>query len=78
MTICDDLFTPPKEPVKPDNFFATIGGVFSDGVSLVIDGKETQKHYLVNTGCKYTVGAKVKVLRIDGTYIVEYVVGKPT
>ena len=78
MTICEDLFTPPKEQAKPDNFFATIGGVFPDGVSLIIDGKETKKHYLVNTGCKYAAGSKVKVLKIDGTYIVEYVVGRPT
>ena len=73
----DDLFAVPEESQKADHFFATVGKVYTDGVTLIIDGKETQKHYLVNTGCKYTAGAKVKVIKIDGTYIVEYVVGRP-
>lgn len=77
--IDDDLFVPKQDNGKSESndFFAEIASVHSDGVSLLIDGKVTQKHYLVNTSCRYSVGAKVKVIKIDGTYIVEYVVGKP-
>lgn len=59
--------------------FATVGNVYPDGVSLIFDGEttETQKRYLCNTSILFTSGDRVKVLAIDGTYIVEYVVGKP-
>lgn len=73
----DNLFVPPKEASALENFFATVGHVYADGVSLIIDGTETQKHYLVNTSGTYTAGTKVKVLKISGTYIVEYPVGVP-
>lgn len=59
--------------------FATVGNVYPDGVSLIFDGEttETQKHYLCNTSVLFAAGDRVKVSSIDGTYIVEYVVGKP-
>lgn len=78
--IDDDLFVPKQESGSQErkDFFAEIASVHSDGVSLLIDGKATQKHYLVNTSCRYSVGARVKVIKIDGTYIVEYVVGRPS
>lgn len=58
--------------------FATVGNVYPDGVSLIFDGEttETQKHYLCNTSARIAAGDRVKVSMIDGTYIVEYSVGK--
>ena len=58
--------------------FATVGNVYPDGVSLIFDCEttETQKHYLCNTSARIAAGDRVKVSMIDGTYIVEYSVGK--
>lgn len=60
-------------------FFATIGTVYSDGVSLIFDGTdiESQKHYKVNTSVTFKAGDRVKILPTSGTYVVEYVVGNP-
>lgn len=59
--------------------FATIGGVYNDGVSLLFDGTErpSEKHYKVNTSIAFHAGDRVKILADSGTYIVEYVVGNP-
>lgn len=59
--------------------FATVGEVFEDGVSLLFDGEEsaTEKHYLCNTNCYFAPGDRVRIIEDSGTYIVEYVVGKP-
>lgn len=59
--------------------FATIAALHEDGVSLLFDGEEepTQKHYLCNTSIDFTPGDRVRILADSGTYIVEYVVGKP-
>lgn len=59
--------------------FATIGEVFEDGVSLIFDGQEypTEKHYKVNTSIVFKPKDRVKILSDSGTYVVEYVVGKP-
>lgn len=70
------IFQEPEPKKARTDFFATIAGIFSDGVSLNIGGAVTSKHYLVNTGCTYKVGDTVKVLKINDTYIVEYVIGK--
>jgi hypothetical protein len=61
-------------------YFATIGNVYEDGVSLVFDGteKESQKHYKVNTSVSFKSGDRVKILPYSGTYVVEYVVGNPS
>lgn len=59
--------------------FATVGGVYADGLSLIFDGEEeeTQKHYLCNTSATFAAGDRVKLATDSGTYIVEYVVGPP-
>ena len=61
-----------------ENYFATIGGVYDDGVSLIFDGQETptEKHYKVNTSVTFSAGDRVKILPYKGTYVVEYVVGE--
>lgn len=64
-------------PVKSP-LFAIIGTVHDDGVSLIFDGEtvETAKHYKINTANSYVAGDRVKLLKISGTYVVEYIVGK--
>lgn len=62
---------------QAQSFLATVAGVYSDGVTLRIDGSETKKHYLANASQSFSVGDRVKVAKISGTYIVEYKIGKP-
>ena len=64
---------------NPDFNLATIGEVFSDGVSLIFDGQTqaTEKHYKCNTSINFKAGDRVKILKDSGTYIVEYIVGNP-
>ena len=58
--------------------FATIKAVHDDGVSLAFDdGSESQKHYKVNSGVVFNAGDRVRILEDNGTYVVEYVVGRP-
>lgn len=58
--------------------FATIKAVHDDGVTLVFDdGSESQKHYKVNSGVVFNAGDRVRILEDNGTYVVEYVVGRP-
>ena len=63
----------------PENFLATVGAVYDDGLSLILEGqtKATTKHYKCNTSATFAAGDRVKVARISGSYIVEYVVGPP-
>lgn len=59
--------------------FATIAGVYSDGVTLIFDGEEepSQKRYLCNTYAKFAKGQRVRIIKDSGTYIVEYPIGPP-
>ena len=58
--------------------FATIKAVYDDGVTLAFDdGSESQKHYRVNSGVVFNAGDRVRILEDNGTYVVEYVVGRP-
>lgn len=63
----------------PENFLATVGAVYDDGLSIILDGQTeaTTKHYKCNTSATFAAGDRVKVARISGSYIVEYVVGPP-
>ena len=64
----------------PENFLATVGAVYDDGMSLILEGQTeaTTKHYKCNTSATFAAGDRVKVARISGSYIVEYVVGPPS
>lgn len=66
-----------EQPV--DAQLATVGAVYEDGLTLVFDGQEaaTEKHYKCNTAIAFKAGDRVKVARISGSYVVEYVVGSP-
>lgn len=59
---------------KQTDFLATIGAVYSDGVTLIFDGQTqpTTKRYKRNKSVTFTPGQRVKVVKISGTYIVEY------
>lgn len=76
-TTPEEEMTPEIE--APEAALATIGALYSDGVSLIFDGEEeaTEKHYKVNTSIEFSAGDRVKVSKISGTYIVEYIVGAP-
>ncbi len=56
------------------NFLATVSSVSAAGITLKFDGDEqpTTKRYKYNTAIKFSVGQRVKVAKISGTYIVEY------
>lgn len=64
----------------PEGFLATVGAVYEDGLSLILDGQTTAttKHYKCNTSATFKAGDRVKVARLSGSYVVEYVVGPPT
>lgn len=64
---------------KNTTYFATIGSIHEDGVSLIFDGQsgETKKHYKVNKSVIFSPGDRVKLFPDSGTYIVEYAVGYP-
>lgn len=51
---------------------ATVGGVYSDGASLIFDGQteETQKHYKRLSTYRTTVGARVLVARVGGSCVI--------
>ncbi len=56
---------------------ATVGAVYSDGLSLIFDGQSepSKKHYKKNSAVTFTAGQRVKIVKMSGTYIVEYPVG---
>lgn len=58
---------------------ATVGAKYTDGLSLIFDGQTqpSAKHYKCNTDITFQAGDRVKICRISGTYVVEYVVGNP-
>lgn len=68
-----------KENEPQEAVFATVAGVYSDGLSLLFDGAEeaSQKHYLCNTAAFFSAGDRVKLCRDSGTIVVEYPIGQP-
>lgn len=58
---------------------ATVVSVGTNGVTLIIDGNEEAgaKEYRVNIGQQLKPGDRVKVSRISGSYLVDYVIGSP-
>lgn len=67
-----------KQKQEPVNF-ATVTGVFEDGLTLRLDGEETatQKRYKCNKFCVFAVGDRVRIIKDSGTYVVEYPIGNP-
>jgi len=56
------------------DFFATVASVSSDGVTLIFDGQTTPttKKYKKNANALILKGQRVKVVKVCGTFIVEY------
>lgn len=69
-----------EEDLPSDAQLATVDAVFKDGLTLIFDGQTTatKKHYKCNTSVAFQSGDRVKVARISGSYVVEYVVGAPS
>ena len=67
------------EDSGPEQTFATIGAVYSDGVSLLFDGEDepSAKHYRVNQIVKFEAGNRVYIVKDSGTYVVICPVGRP-
>ena len=63
----------------PENFLATVGAVYDDGLSIILEGQTeaTTKHYKCNTSISFKAGDRVKISKISGSYVVDYVVGIP-
>ena len=59
--------------------FATIDKVYSDGVTLILDGSTTpsKKHYPCNRSIVFREGDRVRVIEDSGSLVVEYPIGAP-
>ena len=59
---------------------ATVAAVQSTGLQLLFDGSDaaTSKIYKCNAACMFSVGDRVKVTKLSGTYLVDYVIGAPS
>ena len=68
-----------NEKTEAEINFATIGAIYSDGVTLIFDGQTeaTEKHYKCNSFAVFSAGQRVKITKDSGTYVVEYPVGNP-
>ena len=53
---------------------ATVAEVFEDGITLIFDGQTeaSMKKYKHQTAITFSAGQRVKVIKMSGTYIVEY------
>ena len=62
---------------KQTDFLATVGEAYDDGLTLIFDGQTaaTTKRYKCNTAITFSAGQRVKVVKMSGTYIVEYPIG---
>lgn len=65
------------EQKAPVYSLAVVGGVYSDGISLIFPGttKESKKHYSYNMNCKFKKNQRVYITKDSGTYIVLFPVG---
>lgn len=62
-----------------DQHFATVAGVYSDGLTLKFDGAAaaSSKRYKCNTFFKFAVGDRVFIMKDSGTYVVICKIGAP-
>ena len=59
---------------------ATVGAKYTDGLSLIFDENMSALYrmaFLEHRQVEIQAGDRVKICRISGTYVVEYVVGNP-
>lgn len=79
----DELDLYAQEETAPETTddieLATVAAVGENGVTLLIDGNEESgtKEYRVNAAQLIQAGDRVKISRISGSYVVNFVVGSP-
>lgn len=61
-----------EQRAQPNHSIAKVGGVYSDGISLILAGQtaESQKHYPCNKDVVFSAGDKVFITWASGTYVV--------
>lgn len=61
-----------EQKTPPAAELATVGAVYTDGVSLIFDGQDaaTAKHYKRNASVSFAAGDRVVILPISGSYVV--------
>lgn len=76
MTADENVFVQSKNQQQSniECFFAKIAGIYPDGISIEINGVETEKHYKFNTDANFQTNDIAKILKIHGTYVIEYAV----
>lgn len=64
-------------PKTQTSQYATISGVYDDGVSLLFDNaaEGSIKHYPINKNLEVSIGDRVKIEKAGGSYIVAYALG---
>ena len=72
-----ELLEEQEEPA--DQHFATVAGVYSDGLTLTFDGASgpSSKRYKCNTFVKFAAGDRVFLMKDSGTYVVICKIGNP-
>jgi len=72
-----ELLEEQEEPA--DQHFATVAGVYSDGLTLTFDGASgpSTKRYKCNTFVKFAAGDRVFLAKDSGTYVVICKIGNP-
>lgn len=68
--------------VSAPNFspeIATVAEVMANGIRLIFDGTSVSdgKIYPCSACANFKTGDRVKIAKINGTYLVEYPIGKP-
>ena len=60
--------------IEQTDMLATVGAVYDDGLTLIFDGQTeaSKKRYKRNTAVTFSAGQRVKIVKMSGTYIVEY------
>ena len=78
--ILDEIAEEEEELESSDDLIlATVASVGNNGVTIIIDGDDEagEKQYKVNAMQRLVAGDRVKICRTSGTYVIEYVIGKP-
>lgn len=73
-----DYFEGKVQAPSPPAQYARVHTVHADGLLLQLpSGEVTKKKCLCAAGRKYCVGDTVKISKIGGNYIAEFVIGQP-
>lgn len=68
-----------QQEEAPGVSLATVSAVTATGIRIQIDGEDTAgvKEYQCNTAQLFTIGDRVKISKISGSYVIDYKVGAP-